>query len=208
MPYQFSSLNLNLTFSPGEFPCPNRQCPTKFYVEIPLLVQNTRTRTTLPATISQPTRDLLVGQCYACQERICLLCLNTKHVSSQCEVTPCSVALDKFREAWGAFEKACPTSIRARHEGSIEERVMGDLDVWDAMMLVHQVRLREARFKELEEEGDGGSFVSVGDSEMSWEEETEETEEEKEARVWEGLRRELRDAYEVLMEGCKCSDRN
>jgi len=101
-------------------------------------------------------------------------------------------------------------SIRAQHEGSIEEEVVGDLDVWDAMMLVHEVRLREARFKELEEEeeGEGGSFVSVGDSERSWEEETEETEEEKEARVWEGLRRELRDAYEVLMEGCKCPDGN
>lgn len=100
-------------------------------------------------------------------------------------------------------------SIRARHEGGIEEGVVGDLDVWDAMMLVHEVRLREARFKELEgEEGDCGSFVSVGDSERSWEEEMEETEEEMEARVWEGLRRELREAYEVLMEGCKCLGRN
>lgn len=99
-------------------------------------------------------------------------------------------------------------SIRARHEESFEEGVVGDLDVWDAMMLVHEVRLREARFKELEggEEGEVRSILSVGDSERSWEE--EETEEEGEVREWECLRRELRDAYEVLMEGCKCSDEN
>ncbi|KAG0131736.1 hypothetical protein HOY82DRAFT_607612 [Tuber indicum] len=198
LPYQ------NLTFSPGEFPCPNQQCPTKFYVEVPLLVQNSRTRTTLPSTISQPTRDLLVGQCYACQERICLLCLNAKHVSSQCNITPCPLALEGFREAWDAFEQACPVAIRARHEGSDEEDVVGgELDTWDAMMLVHGVRTREERFRELEEERELESSVISGDSEEGLEDETEE---EREARVWEELRKGLRDAYEVLMGVCECSD--
>ena len=99
-------------------------------------------------------------------------------------------------------------SIRARHEETFEEGVVGDLDVWDAIMLVHEVRIREARFKEQGEgeEVEVRSIVSVGDSERSLEE--EETEEEIEAREWELLRGELRDAYEVLMEGCKCPDGN
>ncbi|KAG0639840.1 hypothetical protein HOY80DRAFT_1043691 [Tuber brumale] len=201
MPYQFSLPYQNLTFSPGEFPCPNQQCPTKFYIEIPLLVQNTRTRTVLPATISQPTRDLLVGQCYACQERICLLCLEAKHVSSQCNITPCPIALEEFREAWDEFEQSCPASIRARHEQSFEVDVVGELDVWDAMMLVHAVRAREQRFRELEEERVGGSSVGCGNREGRLEEQGTE---EMEARVWEELRMELRAAYEVLMGGCEC----
>ncbi|RPA97781.1 hypothetical protein L873DRAFT_1809232, partial [Choiromyces venosus 120613-1] len=73
IPYQFPPPHINLTFSPGEFSCPNNKCPDKFYIEVPLLVQNTRSRTTLPTTVSQPARELFVGQCHACRQRICLL---------------------------------------------------------------------------------------------------------------------------------------
>ncbi|RPA97790.1 hypothetical protein L873DRAFT_1809250 [Choiromyces venosus 120613-1] len=90
--------------SRGEFPCLNTSphpCPIKFYVETPLLIQNTRTRSTLPATISQPTTILLLGQCYACQQRICLLCLHPAHSAAEmCTLgRVCPVALEKFSEA-------------------------------------------------------------------------------------------------------------
>ncbi|RPA97770.1 hypothetical protein L873DRAFT_1790700 [Choiromyces venosus 120613-1] len=202
MSYQLLPQHFDLTFSPGEFPCPNDLCATKFYIEVPLLVQNTRTRTTLPATVSKPTRDLLVGQCYACQQRICLLCLNAHHVYSECGVVPCAGALEKFRAAWDMFEQACPVAIRARHEGTLEEEVEGDLDAWDAITLVHEVRTRESIFKELQEAKEWRGPTSIRDRGKSFYE--EETAEGKENRVWEGYRRELRKAYEVLVGEYKC----
>ncbi|RPA97779.1 hypothetical protein L873DRAFT_1809226 [Choiromyces venosus 120613-1] len=74
------------------------------------------------------------------------------------------------------------------------------------MILVHEVRSREPIFKELDESKQR-SLVSVGDHERSFEgEETKEEKEKKEGSAWKALRRELREAYEVLMAECKCQN--
>ncbi|RPA97782.1 hypothetical protein L873DRAFT_1809233 [Choiromyces venosus 120613-1] len=74
------------------------------------------------------------------------------------------------------------------------------------MVLVHEVSSWESIFKELDE-SERRSLASVGDRERSFEgEETKEVKEKKEGRAWEALKRELREAYEVPMAGCKCQN--